>query len=229
MMHESIANTVVPFCSGDDAEDWNLTALRDHYLGWLTKENDFDYSEAELEEMTSADITETLTKRADSVCEAKEKALGEEEMRKFERFVLLHNVDRKWMDHIDAMEELRRGIYLRGYAQRDPVIEYRLEGFEMFDEMVENIREDTARMILTMMPVNQAAVQRRQPVAPPRGGAPRAGKSAAHGGVAKPQQQGGKGKKKQAPAKKKPGRNDPCYCGSGKKYKNCHWEADQQA
>lgn len=226
MMHESIENTVLSFCAGDDPEEWNLTALRDHYLGWLTKEGDFEYSEEELDDMTSGQVAEKLIERADAVCVAKEKALGEEEMRRFERFVLLHNVDRKWMDHIDAMEELRRGIYLRGYAQRDPVVEYRLEGFEMFDEMVESIREDTTKMILTMIPANQNAP--RKPIVASRGGVPKAGAPAGRvQGKPAAASAGGKGKKKQAAPKKKPGRNDPCYCGSGKKYKNCHWDADQ--
>ena len=80
--------------------------------------------------------------------ENREKVFGSPLMRELERVVLLKNVDTKWMDHIDAMEELKRGIRLRAYAQHDPVVEYRLEGFDMFDEMIAAIREDTARMML---------------------------------------------------------------------------------
>ncbi len=82
-------------------------------------------------------------------------------MREFERVVLLRNVDTKWMEHIDAMDELRKGIYLRSYGQRDPVVEYRIEGFDMFDDMVESIREDTTRMLLTDGAENQRAAQAR--------------------------------------------------------------------
>ena len=127
-------------------------------------------------------------------------------MRELERVVLLRNVDTKWMDHIDDMEELKKGIYLRSYAQRDPVVEYRLEGFEMFDAMIESIREDTVRMILT--------VQIRQKEEPKREQ------------VAKPVEPAGDGtdpasKTVRKSASQKVGRNDPCPCGSGKKYKNC--------
>ena len=79
----------------------------------------------------------------------------------FERMILLRNVDTYWMDHIDAMEELKRGIHLRAYAQRDPVVAYRMESYDMFDEMTAAIREDTAKMLLTLMPRHKADVQRK--------------------------------------------------------------------
>ena len=112
------------------------------------------------------------------------------------------------MEHIDAMEELRKGIYLRSYGQRDPVVEYRIEGFNMFDEMVASIREDTSRMLLTMELRTEQPLQREQVAKP-------TGESGADDGSVKKQ-----------PAKKiaKPGRNDPCPCGSGKKFKKCTCE-----
>ena len=126
-------------------------------------------------------------------------------MRELERVILLKNVDTEWMDHIDAMEELKKGINLRAYGQKDPVIEYRLEGFNMFDDMIANIRENTARMILTVQIRTKEAPKREQ--------------------VAKPTGEGAVGdepqKRMPVRKKKKPGRNDPCPCGSGKKYKNC--------
>ena len=91
-----------------------------------------------------------LYKRGMDILTAKEKRYGAKTMRELERICLLRNVDSKWMEHIDAMEELKRGIRLRAYAQHDPVVEYRLEGFDMFDEMIAAIREDTARMMLTL-------------------------------------------------------------------------------
>ena len=125
-------------------------------------------------------------------------------MREVERTILLRCVDTKWMEHIDSMEELRRGIYLRGYAQRDPVIEYRLEGFDMFDAMVESIKEDTTRKML-MVEVTNNSVERKQVA------------------VATGEGVGGDGtaRVKKPVRVQKIGRNDPCPCGSGKKYKKC--------
>ena len=127
-------------------------------------------------------------------------------MRELERAVLLRNVDTKWMDHIDAMDELRKGIYLRGYAQRDPVVEYRIEGFDMFDTMVESIREDTTKMLLTVELRRDGEEPKRKQVATAT-----AASGAGDGTL----------QKKPVKAKQKPGRNDPCPCGSGKKYKKC--------
>ena len=126
-------------------------------------------------------------------------------MREVERVVMLKNVDREWMDHIDAMEQLQDGIRLRAYAQQDPVVEYRLEGFDMFDAMIDSIRENTAKDILTVRLRTPEAPQREQVAKETSAGA-------ATDGTVKKQPQ------KKA---KKPGRNDPCPCGSGKKYKKC--------
>lgn len=207
MVHDSIAANVATYCSGEETDEWNLPALRDHYLGWLTREDDLKYDDKELHALKLADITEALEERASGIIKAKEEKYGPELMRELERAILLRNVDTKWMDHIDAMEELRKGIYLRGYAQRDPVIEYRIEGFDMFDDMIESIKEDTTKMMMTVeIKQGEDAPQRKQ--------------------VAKPTTESAGG---DAPAKKQPVRkekkakpNDPCPCGSGKKYKMCH-------
>ncbi len=207
MMNESIAGNVANYTSGDDADEWNLAGLRDHYLGWLTREDDFKFTEDELESLPREQLTETLTRRAEEIVAAKEEKYGAPMMRELERAVLLRNVDTKWMDHIDAMEELRQGISLRSMAQRDPVVEYRLEGFEMFDGMVESIREDSTKMILTVeIRQNDDATKRKQV-------ATVTGESGA-----------GNGSLKKQPVRNKAakvGRNDPCPCGSGKKYKKC--------
>ena len=131
-------------------QDWDFDGLRNHYRGWLTKEDDFHYTPAELGELKIEDVVKVLTDRAELICKNKEQRYGSDLMREFERVVLLRVVDTHWMDHIDAMAELRRGIGLRGYAQRDPGLEYRIEGFKMFDAMVESIQEDTTRMLLTL-------------------------------------------------------------------------------
>lgn len=124
-------------------------------------------------------------------------------MRELERVVLLKTVDRHWMDHIDAMQELRRGIGLNAYAQVNPVDEYKRQGFDMFEEMIENVRRDTARLMF-LARVRGAEPQREH--------------------VAKEQMAAGAsdGSVKKGPVrKKKIGRNDPCPCGSGLKYKKC--------
>ena len=130
-------------------------------------------------------------------------------MREFERIVLLRNVDSKWMDHIDAMDELRRGMGLRTFGQHDPYATYRMEGFAMFDEMVENIRQDTAKMLISaqIRTNNGEADLQRKAVAKVTG--------TSGGGDSSI-------KKQPVRAGKKIGRNDPCPCGSGKKYKHCH-------
>ncbi|MDL2324507.1 SEC-C domain-containing protein, partial [Ruminococcaceae bacterium OttesenSCG-928-A16] len=207
MVRESIAESVASYCGGEDPAAWNLSGLRDHYLGWLTRDDDFKEAEKEPGKLTSDEISEQLIDRAIEICDAKEEKYGAPLMRELERAVLLRNVDTKWMDHIDNMEELRKGIYLRGYAQRDPVIEYRMEGFDMFDGMVESIREDTTKMLLTIeLRQGEAAPERKQ--------------------VAKPTSESGAndGSVQKQPVRKskKVGPNDPCPCGSGKKYKKCH-------
>ena len=134
--------------------------------------------------------------------------MGENGMREFERVCLLRNVDTKWMDHIDAMEELRRGMGLRGYGSHDPVAAYRTEGFEMFDEMVEAIKQDTAKSLVALKIRTSAAPIERQQVAKVTG---------TSGG-------GEEESTRREPIRvgRKIGRNEPCPCGSGKKYKNCH-------
>ena len=122
-----------------------------------------------------------------------------------ERVVLLRNVDQEWMDHIDAMEQLQDGIRLRAYAQQDPVVEYRLEGFDMFDSMIAAIRENTAKMILTVRLRKKEAPQREQVAKETKAGT--ASEEPA--------------KKQPVRKQQKPGRNDPCPCGSGLKYKKC--------
>ncbi len=149
MITDSIKDNVDMFCQGDIPDNWNLTGLREHYIGVLTMPDDLTYTVDELNTIKKADVYELLTERAETIYAAKEAEYGSENMREVERVILLRNVDEKWMDHIDAMDELKRGIYLRSMGQKDPVVEYRFEGFAMFDEMIAAIREDTARAILT--------------------------------------------------------------------------------
>ena len=206
MIEQAVKETVSKYISSDSLkDDWNLEGLHDYYLGWLLDENDLKYSLDELEDISVDDITKIIIDKANALYEEREKTFGSELMRELERVVLLKNVDTQWMDHIDAMEELKRGIRLRAYAQRDPVVEYRLEGFDMFDQMISTIRTDTARMILTVHIKQQEEAPKREQVAMPT--------STSSDGTDNSSRTVRKGKKV--------GRNDPCPCGSGKKYKKC--------
>ena len=206
MVQGSIAENVAQYTSdNEEHENWNLEGLRSYYRGWLCSDEDFRYTPQQLEDMEREDIVALLTERAMKIYDAKEQKYGDTVMREIERVVLLQTVDRYWMDHIDNMDELRRGIHLRAFGQHDPVVVYRNEGFEMFEQMISAIREDTARAILTVELRSQQQPERKQ--------------------VAKETGTSGDGTDKKQPIRKKAsdkvGRNDPCPCGSGKKYKQC--------
>lgn len=209
MLDESIELTVNMYCSNDTTYDqWNMASLREKYMGWLINEDDFNFTDEEKATIIAEDIIDALKERGHELYNKKEEELGESIMRDLERMVLLRNVDTKWMDHIDAMDELKKGIGLRGMAQKDPVVEYRLEGYDMFDEMTAAIREDTVRMMLTLKIRRQEDVERRQTAKVT---------STTTTDVADEEK-----KKTETVVKpKKVGRNDPCPCGSGKKYKKC--------
>ena len=208
MIRQTIEGAVYTFCSSDNPTEWNLAALKTHFYGYLLKDEDVTFDEDTLKAMTKDAFCETIVEKAFSVYREKEAMFGEENMREIERIFLLRHVDSLWMDHIDAMEDLKSGISLNAYAQRNPVDEYRIQGADMFDEMVETIRERTVRTLLSL-------VKREEPIRRTE--------------VAKPTTEGFAGDGNKAPAKKAPsvrkepkvGANDPCPCGSGKKYKKC--------
>ena len=201
MMNTSIDEAVNMYCSDTVAENWNLDGLRSHFLNLYVMDTDLHYTTEELNELDKKDISNFLKERGMLIYKTREADMGAETMREVERVCLLKTVDRHWMDHIDAMEELKRGIYLRSYGQKDPVVEYRFEGFAMFDEMIAAIREETVRMVLTVPVRVQRPPQREQVMKP----------DAPNAGAQTPYKNKGE----------KIGRNDPCPCGSGKTYKNC--------
>ena len=173
MMKEDIEENVKTYCSDPIAENWNLDGLRSQYMNVYLMDTDLRYTTEDLNEITQKDVINFIQKRGDLIYGLREKEFGAEAMRELERVCLLKTVDRYWMDHIDAMDELKNGIGLRGYAQRNPVEEYRFEGFKMFDEMVAAIREDTVKLVLTMPVRVQSPIQRVQvmhPDAPNAGG-----------------------------------------------------------
>lgn len=148
MLKESIADRVHACLPGDIPDDWDFAALRRYYQGWLCSSNEFQFTTAQLETIKPQDIADILLDRAWRILAAKEEGYGTHIMRELERACLLQCVDTQWINHIDAMEQLKKGISLRSYGQHDPVVEYRIEGFEMFDEMVNTIRENTIRMLI---------------------------------------------------------------------------------
>ena len=171
MMKQDIDANVKTYCSDSVAENWNLDGLRSQYMNVYLMDTDLRYSIDDLNEIKQQDIIDLIQKRGELIYNMREQEFGSENMRELERVCLLKTVDRYWMDHIDAMDELKNGIGLRGYAQRNPVEEYRFEGFNMFDEMIAAIREDTVKLVLTM-PVRMQVPQREQIMRP---NAPNAG------------------------------------------------------
>ena len=203
MIDESIEDSVAFFCPPNvPKNEWHLPSLREKYLGWLTTENDFVDNDK-----SSDEICEMLIERAHALHEKREAEFGAEFMREIERAMLLRCVDLKWMDHIDAVDELKRGIGLVAYGQKDPIVAFREETADMFDAMVASIREDTVKIVLSAKFRTDEEVKREQ-VAKVTG---------ASGS--------GDGSEKNKTVRKsksaKIGVNDPCPCGSGKKYKKC--------
>ncbi len=210
MVRGTVEAAVMNHTSGETPDNWDFAGLRATLMGYLCTDEDFNYTDEELKKLTAEDVTAMLIERAEERIREREELFTPETFREVERSILLQNVDRAWMEHIDAMDDLKGNIGLQAYANRDPVNEYRMVGADMFDAMVAEIRDKTVRMLLTVMPKPQP-IQRVQ--------------------IAKPLMEGFEGGPNGQPAKKvviapkrssaKVGRNEPCPCGSGKKYKNC--------
>ena len=220
MIKTTVEGTVASFTSAEEPTEWNLDGIRNEYKGLLCSEDDFVYTEKELKELSREDISDKLFENAKRVYSEKEALFGKEQFREVERAILLQSVDRSWMEHIEAMDDLKGSIGLHAYAQRDPVVEYRMQGAEMFDAMVNEIRERTVRMILSVIPREQAAMRVEVAKATSVG--------FENQGAKQPARINNAAQKRNEPPKQAPivktakvGRNDPCPCGSGKKYKKC--------
>lgn len=246
MVSDSIDTSIKHYLPEGPRENWNYQSLIEYYRGWvITDEEKYKLTTDELEGMEAEEIGQHIVDDALAIFKANEELLPAETIREMERVYLLKAVDTHWMDHIDAMDQLKSGIRLRSYGQHDPVVEYRLEGFDMFDEMIENIREDTMKMML-IMPKRVYEIQKRQEAIEAARKAAEKQAAAAHQvmlnngeekpkenpvqaalkreQVAKPTRTSGDGTdtaNKTVRKGKKVGRNDPCPCGSGKKYKKC--------
>lgn len=203
MIMTSIQRNVEGYAPGhEDEENWNLQGIIDYVNGNLLNEGDLTVND--IRGKDTEEITETIFAKVKERYNEKEEMLSPEQMREFEKVIVLRAVDSKWMDHIDAMDQLRQGIHLRAYGQTDPLREYQGEGFAMFENMIASIEEDVAKYIMKAEIRNNLE---RQEVA--------------KGQAVNPKEDGEKVKKKPVVKQMDVGRNDPCICGSGKKYKNC--------
>lgn len=213
MFHSVAENIVSVHCDGVEPKDINREALLNDV------ENVFNINIAESlkeENLDSNKLIEEINTKIHENYEAKEQSIGENELRELERVVMLKVVDQKWMDHIDAMDELKDGIGLRAYGQKDPVVQYRIEGFEMFDQMIDDIKTDVVKFLSHAE--KRGEVKRTETVKITGEGLRGAAINLVDGNIS--EKEGGINRTviNEGP---KVGRNDPCPCGSGKKYKNC--------
>ena len=211
MMDSSIENLVSVYTA--DVENVNKEAfMQDVKMSFDVDELD----SLKQEKINPEDIINELKEKVNNIYEAKEKEFGEEDLRELERVVMLKVVDQKWMDHIDNMDELKNGIGLRAYGQKDPVVQYRIEGFDMFDEMVEDIKNEVSKILLHIQ--KKEGVTRKETSRITNASLEDTAINLVDGNLS--EKEGGMNKTvvNQGP---KVGRNDLCPCGSGKKYKNC--------
>ncbi|MGN0664126.1 MAG: preprotein translocase subunit SecA [Negativibacillus sp.] len=207
MIKEQVATTIPMYLhENTEPSQWNVVGLKNQFVGAMASDL-IPTDPEELAKINVEELTEKIQNRLLELYEKKEQELGSEIMRELERVVLLKQVDTHWIDHLSAMEDLKQGIALRSFAQKDPATEYRMEGFDMFDEMIAGIREDTVKFLFSikgLKPGAESNLLKREQVAKPLPTSP-------------------DGSLPNAPIRKgkKIGRNDPCPCGSGKKYKNC--------
>ena len=192
---------------GSYPESWDLKALEERFVNIFHPDKKVEVGN--VEDLTKESLKEIIKNEALRLYDEKEKLVGEERMRELERIILLQVVDSKWMDHIDAMDQLRQGIGLRAIGQEDPVRAYQIEGFDMFDEMIQSIQEETLNYIYGFqVRIEAQPIERKQMV-----------------DMDKLEQKGGSEAEEEGPKQVKTdkvvGRNDLCPCGSGKKYKKC--------
>jgi preprotein translocase subunit SecA len=202
MIRESIENMVHTHTAGNK-DDWNFKAMEDYIKANLLDEGEITVND--LQDKSPEEMIEFIYDKVIERYNEKEQELTPERMREFEKVILLRSIDTKWIDHIDAMDQLRQGIHLRAYGQTDPLREYEQEGFAMFEDMVAAIREDVTRY--AMKAQIRSNLEREE---------------VAKGQAVNPKEDGEKPKRQPIRKKQEIGRNDPCPCGSGKKYKNCH-------
>lgn len=184
-------------------DDWDLDVIIRHFEGIFLDEGELSYDVNALERLTKKGLVEELYERAEKKYQVREEEVGSDKMREIERIILLQVVDKNWIEHLDNLEQLKQGIFLRAYAQKDPLVEFRIESADMFDEMTYNIKNETVTLLFTLN--LQRNTERKQVVKEST-----ITRSSSNTEKSKP-----------VVKKDKVGRNDPCPCGSGKKYKKC--------
>ena len=204
-VQKMIDETIEAYCNiylanDDDYTEWDLNGLREYFAGWVITPDDLHFTKEELASTSRERITEQLKEKAHTKYAVREEEFGSDIMREMERVMLLRSVDTNWMDHIDAMDQLRQGIGLRAYGQHDPVVEYRNDSYDMFEAMTNTIREQTSKLVLSVR-IRQNEEVKREKVA-----------EETSAGDNKPLTVRGKGVVS---------KNALCPCGSGKKYKRC--------
>ena len=202
MINGTIDAAIATYLADNIRDNWNLEGLRRYTFGWITDIGDLRYDTRTLENTEPEDVSQFLKEKALKKYEEKEALYGEEKVREMERYLLLRAVDINWMGHIDAMDELRRGIGLRAYGQHDPIIAYRNESYDMFNAMTETIRETTAKTVLQAVIRENTEIKRE--------------KIATENPTVSDNGKGTTIKGKGVVSK-----NALCPCGSGKKYKRC--------
>ena len=214
------------YCPAEEVpEDWDLQGLLDGLTRLYIKPEQLTIEELEAMRLDKEphEMVEMLKELLEEIYSAREHELGESMIRELEKVILLRAVDSKWMDQIDAMDQLRQGIHLRAYGQRDPVMEYNFEGFEMFEAMIHAIKEEVATYIFKVHVQTNEQLERKEVS---KGQIASHGAAGALGGTQGPMGQSTSPKDKEVKRtpyvnENKVGRNDPCPCGSGKKYKKC--------
>ncbi len=202
-VQKMIDDTILAYCqlylSDEIHDNWDLEGLREYFKGWIPAAENLHFTPQELGDTSCEEIAEKLQQTAHEIYAEREEEFGSDLMREVERVMLLRSVDTNWMDHIDAMDQLRSGIGLRAYGQHDPVVEYRNESYDMFSAMTDAIREQTAKLMMTVRVRKEEEVKREKVAEETSTGD-------------KPLTVRGKGV---VP------KNAPCPCGSGLKYKRC--------
>lgn len=200
MIEECVNREIENYLKDDVIHDnWDLDGLREYFKNWILTDDDLHYTVRELEQISKKDVADFILNKANEIYKSREKEYGEDLMREIERVMLLRTVDEHWMEHIDNMEELRQGIGLRAYGQHNPVVEYRNEGTDMFNDMIDSVKEETAKRVLTVVVKTEQDVKREK--------------------VAEETSDGNKGNTVRG--KGVVSKNALCPCGSGKKYKRC--------
>ncbi len=199
MVDETIDVYTDIYLSDPICDNWDIGGLKEYFQGWVIMPDDIDFTTEKIMNLQKEEVAELLKEKASARYDAREAEYGSEIMREMERVMLLRSVDTNWMDHIDAMDQLRHGIGLRAYGQHDPVVEYRNESFDMFEAMTNAIREQTAKLALSVRIKSNEEVKREKVAEETSAGD-------------KPLTVKGKGAV---------GKNALCPCRSGKKYKRC--------